>query len=124
MVRRVRSLRTASRGASLTHRTVVNRDVVRRVRSLRTATRGASLMHPTVVNRDVVRRVRSLRTASHGASVTHPTVEAETLCRPLPAEPVDDRLPHHELEIAAFEPRHLFGEHRDALAIRDRHARD
>src|SRR6516225_7574275 len=42
--------------------------------------------------------------------------------RQIPAEPVADRAAHHELEVAAFEPRHLFGEHHHALAPRARHA--
>src|SRR5215471_740538 len=47
-----------------------------------------------------------------------------SLRRPLPPEPVDDGPAHHPLEIAAREPRQLLGEHRDALPVRDRHARD
>src|SRR4051812_3157272 len=42
----------------------------------------------------------------------------------LPTKPVDNGLAHHELEISPFQPGHLFGEHRHALTVRDRHARD
>src|SRR5271169_6908030 len=41
-----------------------------------------------------------------------------------PADPVADRAAHHQLEIAALEPRHLLGEHRHALLPRARHAGD
>src|SRR5208282_5975903 len=48
----------------------------------------------------------------------------EGLSRALPAEPVADRLPHHELLVATLEPRQLFGEHRHALPVGARHAGD
>src|ERR1700730_9768371 len=48
----------------------------------------------------------------------------ERLPRQFPAEPVADGTAHHQLEVAAFEPRHLLGEHRHALFPRARHAGD
>src|SRR6266446_6276833 len=48
----------------------------------------------------------------------------ERLPRQFPAEPVADRAAHDQLEVAAFEPRHLFGEHRHAFFPRARHAGD
>src|SRR5438445_9463649 len=44
--------------------------------------------------------------------------------RALPAEPVDDRAAHHAFELPPLQPRQLLGEHRHALPIRARHARD
>src|SRR5262245_51905403 len=41
-----------------------------------------------------------------------------------PAEPVHDGTAHHALPVTAFQPRQLLGEHRHALPIRARHARD
>src|SRR5215472_10362797 len=41
-----------------------------------------------------------------------------------PAEPVGDRLPHHQILVATLEPWQLFGEHRHALPVRARHAGD
>src|SRR5215472_1994342 len=46
----------------------------------------------------------------------------QRLCRALPAEPVDDRLPHDEILVAALEPRQFLGEHCHALPVRARHA--
>src|ERR1700730_7213055 len=48
----------------------------------------------------------------------------ELLHPQFPAEPVADGTAHDELEVAAFEQRHLFGEHRHALLPRARHAGD
>src|SRR5437870_13906601 len=44
--------------------------------------------------------------------------------RALPAEPVDDRAAHHAFEVPPLQPRQLLREHRHALPIRARHARD
>src|SRR6267378_86892 len=41
-----------------------------------------------------------------------------------PADPVAQGLPHDEVEVAAFEPRQLFGEQGHALPPRARHAGD
>src|SRR5437764_1766277 len=49
---------------------------------------------------------------------------ARPLSRQFPAEPVTDRAAHHQLEVAALQPRHLLGEHRHALLPRARHAGD
>src|SRR5882762_3908602 len=49
---------------------------------------------------------------------------AAGLGRSFPAEPVADRLAHHELLVVALEPGEFFGEHRHALPIGARHARD
>jgi len=46
------------------------------------------------------------------------------LCGPLPAEPVADGVPHHQLLVPALEPRQLLGEHRHTLPIGARHAGD
>src|SRR5688572_10071461 len=42
----------------------------------------------------------------------------------LPPHEIAQRAAHHELEVLAFEPWQLFGEHRHALFPRARHARD
>src|SRR5439155_7640223 len=47
-----------------------------------------------------------------------------TLGRPLPAEPVADRLPHDEVLVATLEPWQFLGEHRHALPVRTWHAGD
>ena len=44
--------------------------------------------------------------------------------RQFPANPVANGAAHHQLEVAALEPRHLLGEHRHALLPRARHAGD
>src|SRR5205814_1413613 len=49
---------------------------------------------------------------------------AKNLARQFPAEPVADRATHHQFEVAALQPWHLFGEHRDALLPRAGHAGD
>src|SRR5215813_6801407 len=44
--------------------------------------------------------------------------------RQVPADPVADAAAHHQLRVAALEPRELFREQRHALPVRARHARD
>src|SRR5216683_5865851 len=44
--------------------------------------------------------------------------------RQLPSDPVAYRAAHHQFEVAAFEKRHLLGEHHNALPPRARHAGD
>src|SRR5277367_87049 len=41
-----------------------------------------------------------------------------------PPDPVRKPLPHHQLQVAPRQPRHLLGEHRHALTVAARHARD
>src|SRR5205814_797957 len=42
----------------------------------------------------------------------------------LPAEPIAHRLPHHQLPVAARQPRQLLGEQCHHLSVRARHARN
>src|SRR5258707_8556723 len=42
----------------------------------------------------------------------------------IPADPLAETAAHHLLEVTAFQPRQLFGEHGNALAIGARHAGD
>src|SRR5215467_3876308 len=76
-------------------------------------------------------RLKLLADSLGGCSLTRSTNRerkgSETQARsrsPLPIQPVTDRTAHHQLEVAALEPRQLLGEQRDALAPRARHARD
>src|SRR5262249_61108469 len=50
--------------------------------------------------------------------------EGQASARQFPAEPVADRAAHDELEVTAFEPGHLLGEHRHALPPGTWHAGD
>src|SRR6516225_3124902 len=53
-----------------------------------------------------------------------PAARVFLLSRAFPAEPVDDRLPHHQILVAALKPWQFLGEHRHALPIRAGHAGD
>src|SRR6516162_6358367 len=53
-----------------------------------------------------------------------PAARVFPLSRTLPAEPVDDRMPHHEILVETLKPRQFLGEHRHALPIRAWHAGD
>src|SRR6516162_10893843 len=53
-----------------------------------------------------------------------PAARVSWLSGTLPAEPVDDRLPHDQILVAALQPRQFLGEHRHALPVRARHPGD